>query len=731
MANTRHHPILNYLRQVLGTPSAGGVSDADLLRRFVDQKDEAAFELLLWRHAAMVLHVCRQVLGDADAADDAFQATFLVFVRKAGTVRRRETLASWLYRVAYHIALKARARLKMRSATSAELDSLATSMHAEDADQRELRRIICEEVNRLPARYRTAIVACFFEGKTHEEAAHQLGWPRGTVAGRVARARDLLRRRLLRRGVMLTLSALLTALTVRTAQAALTRLVDSVIHTARLVAAGQAAGAVVAPHVAALAEGVLQAMYWTRMKIVVFVVFLASLGGAGVTLWATQEQEQPRKSNPATAWRGWPASVTEPATSPPTQASTEEEEPPDVPPAEDISPDDAAKMARDMARSRLNLKNLALAMHNYEAAYQGRLPLAATMGKNGKALLSWRVELLPFLGEQALYNQFNRDEPWDSPHNKKLLSKMPVIYAPPGVKTQRPYATFYQVFVSAGPTAGGGMAGGAAGAPGMMPGGVGAPGMMGGPGGGAGAPPGGVPLPGAPAGGMPGGMMGPMQGMMKGGAGAGAPQGGGMGAMMGAVGGGGEHLAAAFVKGEATRFPASIPDGTSNTILIIEAGNPVPWTKPEDLHYADDEPLPELGGLFPNVIHAVFADGAVHTLSKNYNEQHLRYAITANDGMPCDLSKIQVHSLRRPGAGDRASAEDWQQKNEQLRKELEQTRQLIRLLKEEQEVERELAGEDPRITQLKEDNARMQAELKKLRAEIESLKKGNKQPRKK
>jgi hypothetical protein len=183
-------------------------------------------------------------------------------------------------------------------------------------------------------------------------------------------------------------------------------------------------------------------------------------------------------------------------------------------------------------------------------------------------------------------------------------------------------------------------------------------------------------------------------------------------------------LSAAFVKGEARRFPAQIPDGTSNTILIVEAGNPVPWTKPEDLHYADDEPLPELGGLFPNVFHAAFADGAVHTLTKNYSEKELRLAITANDGMPLNLEKIEARSSRRAGAGgDEATVEAWQRKNEALRKDLETTRQQIRLLKEEQEVERELAGEDPRVNKLKDEHARMQAELKKLRSEIDSLKK--------
>jgi RNA polymerase sigma factor (sigma-70 family) len=730
MANTRHHPILDYLRRILGEATSGGVSDADLLRRFVDQRDEAAFELLLWRHAAMVLHVCRQMLGDADAAEDAFQATFLVFVRKAGSISRREALGSWLYRVAYRIALKARTRVKMRTAPPEEFDRLAAPAEADSADQRELRRIICEEVNRLPADYRAAVVACFFEGKSHEEAAKQLGWPRGTVAGRLSRARELLRRRLLRRGVTLTLSALLTALAARTAQAALTGLVDSVIHTARLLAAGQAAAAVVPPHVATLAEGVLQTMYWTKAKIAVIVLFLGSLGGAGVTLLATPEPKQPPVQSKAMTMPSQPGQpliveMTR-AESPPTNEINEEDEPAEdlTPPIENPQPADAAKLAHDMARSRLNLKKLALAMQNYADVHSGRLPMPTIVGKNGRALLSWRVELLPFMGEAELYNQFKRDEAWDSPHNRKLLSKMPALYAPPGVKTQRPYSTFYQVFVSPRPSGGGQPSGGPGGMPppGAAPGGAG--GMQG-----MAAPGGAGRMQGMRGGPMGGGMRGmPMQGMP--GKGAMRLPGGRAGGPVGAAGGIAVPVPA-FVKGEATRFPASFVDGASTTILIIEAGNPVPWTKPEDLHYADDEPLPELGGLFPFVFHAAFADGTVHTLTKEYNKKQLRNAITINEGEMIDMSKLHPSSRPKAGAsGDWDTVETWQRKNETLRKELELARQAFRLLKEEQEVERELAGEDPRVQKLKEEHARMQAELKKLRDEIDALKRDIRQPRK-
>ncbi|HEY7310342.1 MAG TPA: sigma-70 family RNA polymerase sigma factor [Gemmataceae bacterium] len=710
MPDTRQHPILNYLRQVLGSPAGGGVSDADLLHRFVNERDEAAFELLMWRHAAMVLHVCAQVLSNRETAEDAFQATFLVFVRKAGSISRREALGSWLYRVAYRTALKARTRDKRRPSPGPELDLLEAPPDGDDAGQRELRRMICEEVNRLPAKYRAPIVACFFEGKTHEEAANQLGWPRGTVAGRLARARELLHRRLTRRGVTLSAAALISALTVRSTQAALTGLVEATIQITKGFAAGQPASALASPRVAALTEGVLQAMNGIRLKSVVAVLLLVCVGGAGATLWATQRREREQPVDPA-----------------PAAGAARAEDHRDAGGGDAQRPEDTAQLARNVARSRLNLKQLALAMHNYNDTY-GRLPLAATTDKKGKALLSWRVALLPYLEEQELYKQFKLDEPWDSPHNKKLLSKMPAIYAPPGVKTRQLYSTFYQVFVSTSSSAGAGMVGMAGGMSGMS---GGMAGMSGGPSGMSGGMAGmsGGPSGGGPPGGMAGGTAGKPGGAPGKGDGSMRPPGGmppGMGGGSGAAGAPAHDFGptAAFTKGAATRIPASFPDGTSNTILIIEAGNPVPWTKPEDLRYADDEPLPELGGLFSDVIHAAFADGAVHTLLRGYDEKHLRYAITSNDGMPFDMAKIQGRARRagRTPGGGQASAENWQRKNDELRKEVEQTRERIRLLKEEREVERELAGEDPRTNQLKEEHARLQAELKKLRDEMESLK---------
>ncbi|HEY7308717.1 MAG TPA: sigma-70 family RNA polymerase sigma factor [Gemmataceae bacterium] len=634
MADTRHHPILNYLRRVLGAPT-GGLTDAELLRRFVAERDEAAFELLLWRHAATVLHVCRQVLRDTDAVEDAFQATFLVFVRKAGSISRSELLGGWLHRVAYRVALKAREQIAKRKSleqTTGNLDLSAAPDEA-DADLRELRQMICEEVNRLPARYRTPIVACFFEGKTHEETANQLGWPRGTVASRVARGRELLRRRLVRRGVALTGAALTSALASQASATALTGLIHVTLQTVKPMAGSVG----LSPRAAVLAEGVLNAMYWTRVKIVTAVVLIAGVGGVGATFWGT------------------PRSAAEPPSkrAPRAEAAAVEGDKAD-------QPEDADKLTRDMAQSRLNLRKLVLAMHAY-AEKNGHLPPPAIYDKKGKALLSWRVALLPYLEQNNLYKLFHLDEPWDSEHNKQLQETVVKVYAPVGKPDVPRSHTFYQVFVSSAPRAKGGGGGPAGGS-----GGADAPAFTG--------------------------------------------------------------ITAAFVKGQSLRFPAHIVDGTANTLLIVEAGNAVPWTKPEDLHYAADEPLPKLGGLFPNVFQAAFASGDVVVLTKKYDETNLRAAITSNGGEVIDMEQILAprRGRARPPADEDAAVEAWWQKNENLRHELDRARENLRLLRAERSLQREQMDrndkkDDPRLERLKRENARLQEELDKVRAESEAL----------
>src|SRR5436190_4158257 len=157
MSGTRRSPILRYLHKFLGAAAAGAVTDAELLQRFAAARDEAAFELLLCRHGAMVHTVCRQVLRDAEAAEDAFQATFLVLVRKAHSISRREALGGYLYRVAYRVALRARTQKAKQAAVERpglDLGRVPDPADPGDADRQDLRRLLYEEVDRLPARYR-------------------------------------------------------------------------------------------------------------------------------------------------------------------------------------------------------------------------------------------------------------------------------------------------------------------------------------------------------------------------------------------------------------------------------------------------------------------------------------------------------------------------------------------------------------------------------------------------
>jgi len=194
--------------------------------------------------------------------------------------------------------------------------------------------------------------------------------------------------------------------------------------------------------------------------------------------------------------------------------------------------------AEQRRRSVNNLKQLALAMHNYHDKNK-ELPSATYYDKDGKPLLSWRVALLPYLEQKALYQQFNLDEPWDSEHNKKLLAKMPDVFAPVRNAPKEKGMTYYQVFTGKG---------------------------------------------------------------------------------------------TAFDGKKGLRLPADFPDGTSNTILIVEAKNAVPWTKPVDLPYDAKKQLPKLGGLFKDGFNAALADGSVRYIQRSISDRTLRNAITRDDG---------------------------------------------------------------------------------------------------
>jgi RNA polymerase sigma factor (sigma-70 family) len=269
MMNRDRSPVARYLRRMLGPRYASGLTDAQLLERFVAERDEAAFEVLMWRHGPKVLGVCRRVLGHDQDAEDAFQATFLVLVRKAGSIGNRQSVGSWLYRVAYRVALRAKVLATKRTARQRRITDVPAAEAASDLIGSELWSVLDEEVNRFPEKYRAAFVLCYLDGKTNEQAAQELGCPKGTILSRLAWARERLRARLTRRGIALSAGILTASLTPNTVQAVVSAaLVDSTLKAVLLVQTGKVTLGVLSGQAIALSTGVLRTMLWTKVKII-------------------------------------------------------------------------------------------------------------------------------------------------------------------------------------------------------------------------------------------------------------------------------------------------------------------------------------------------------------------------------------------------------------------------------------------------------------------------------
>jgi RNA polymerase sigma factor (sigma-70 family) len=285
--------VLQHLRRAALLGHEAGVTDGQLLERFLKQQDDAALEALVSRHGAMVWGVCRRILCNHHDAEDAFQATFLVLVRRAGSIVPREMVANWLHGVAYRTALKARATAARRKVWEKQVTDMPEPEAARPDVWGDLQPLLDEELSRLPDKYRVPVILCDLEGRTRKEVARQLGWPEGTVAGRLARARQMLAEALTRRGVVLSGTALALELSRNAVSAAApAALVGSTIKAALLLAAGKAAAGASSARVAALMEGVLQTMVLTKQKtaLVVFLVALLVLSG-GALAWATRAEE--------------------------------------------------------------------------------------------------------------------------------------------------------------------------------------------------------------------------------------------------------------------------------------------------------------------------------------------------------------------------------------------------------------------------------------------------------
>lgn len=282
------------IRHLHGPALPHDLSDGQLLDRFLARRDESAFELLVRRHGPMVLGVCRRVLRHTQDVEDAFQATFVVLVRRAHAVVPRENVANWLYGVAYRTALKARALAARRRVREREVVEMPETEAAGRERLAELEQRLDRELSALPDAYRMAIILCDLEGKTRKEAAKQLGWAEGTVASRLARGRSLLASRLSRQGMMVPAGVLAAALAERAAACGLPPMLVADTIRAGLASTGLAAAGALPANVAALSEGVLRTMLLNKIKIATAVlVACALLGIGGVAVSQRAQAEKP------------------------------------------------------------------------------------------------------------------------------------------------------------------------------------------------------------------------------------------------------------------------------------------------------------------------------------------------------------------------------------------------------------------------------------------------------
>jgi RNA polymerase sigma factor (sigma-70 family) len=270
--------ISRWLRALAADAGEGVGSDPELLQRFIHDREETAFLSLLRRHGPMVLGVCRRLLPDPHAVEDAFQATFLVLLQRGAAVSKRELLANWLYGVAYRVCMQARRSRRGVGLEGVEPPHAREPGPAEAAARHELERLVDEEIQRLPGDYRRAVVLCYLQGQSYPEAARQLGCPPGTVATWLARARQRLRVRLGRRGLAVPAGLLGTLLAADRLSAAVpAKLAQDTLAAACSLAGGHAGA--ISTNVLALARGVSPTALRTKLGLLAVLLLCLSAGG--------------------------------------------------------------------------------------------------------------------------------------------------------------------------------------------------------------------------------------------------------------------------------------------------------------------------------------------------------------------------------------------------------------------------------------------------------------------
>ncbi len=291
MISGQRGSLADCLQHLFGAGTLTALSEGQLLERSLARGDEVAFEVILRRHGPMVLGVCRRLLADSHDVEDAFQATFLILIKKARSIRNPALLGTWLYRVAHRVAVRARIDARRRRAREVRgAEELTTEdPRAGHEESAELQAILDEEVGRLTDRYRSPFVLCDLEGQTYEQAAAQLRCPVGTVKSRLSRARTQLRSRLDRRGLSPSAGLLAATLAPETTSAVPTDLLGSTLGAAMKIAAGQslAAGSVSAA-IAELVDGTMWTMRMSTLKFVAAALSAVIVVATGACVFAYQ-----------------------------------------------------------------------------------------------------------------------------------------------------------------------------------------------------------------------------------------------------------------------------------------------------------------------------------------------------------------------------------------------------------------------------------------------------------
>jgi RNA polymerase sigma factor (sigma-70 family) len=287
MGTRQINEVVQHLRRTALIHDGSTATDGQLLDCYVNCRDETALAALVRRHGPMVWGVCRRVLHHHQDAEDAFQAAFLVLVRKAAAVAPRSMVGNWLYGVAHQTALKTRATVAKRMGRERQVGRMPEPSCEDQPRWRDLQSILDNELSRLPDRYRAVIVLCDLEGRTRKEAAQQLGCPEGSIAGWLARARSMLAKRLRRHGIMVSGGALATLLTQNASSAGvpsavLVRTIDAAGLFAVQAAAFQGA---VDPRVAAITEGVLKSMLLAKLKAICVCLVAVTAFAFGLNAW--------------------------------------------------------------------------------------------------------------------------------------------------------------------------------------------------------------------------------------------------------------------------------------------------------------------------------------------------------------------------------------------------------------------------------------------------------------